>query len=58
MALPPNVSPTDFNAALAAWRQAVGAEWVFTADADIALYRDAYSPFWGEPEERDRKSVV
>ncbi len=47
MAIPPNVSPTDFNAALAAWRQAVGTEWVFTSDADIALYRDAYSALLG-----------
>ena len=32
MAVPPNVSPTAFNAALATWRQAVGAaEWVFTS---------------------------
>jgi FAD/FMN-containing dehydrogenase len=58
MALPPNVSPTDFAAALAAWRQSVGAEWVFTSDADIALYRDAYSPYWGEPEERLASAAV
>ena len=25
---------------------------MFTSDEDVALYRDAYSPFWGEPEER------
>jgi len=58
MALPPNVSPTDFNAALAAWRQSVGAEWVFTSDADIALYRDAYSPYFGEPEDRVASAAV
>jgi (+)-pinoresinol hydroxylase len=58
MALPPNVSATAFNAALAAWRQAVGAEWVFTSDEDIALYRDAYSIFWGEPEERLASGAV
>ena len=58
MALPPNVSATDFNAALAAWRKAVGAEWVFTSDADVALYRDAYSPFFGEPEERVASAAV
>ncbi|MEJ0008694.1 MAG: FAD-binding oxidoreductase [Steroidobacteraceae bacterium] len=52
MAIPPNVSSTDFNAALAAWRNSVGTEWVFTSDEDVALYRDAYSPYWGEPEER------
>jgi 4-cresol dehydrogenase (hydroxylating) len=58
MALPPNVNPTDFNAALATWRQAVGTEWVFTSDADIALYRDAYSPYFGEPEERVASAAV
>jgi 4-cresol dehydrogenase (hydroxylating) len=50
--LPPGVSANDFNAALAAFRQAVGKEWVFTSDEDVALYRDAYSPNWGEPDER------
>jgi 4-cresol dehydrogenase (hydroxylating) len=58
MALPPNVSATDFDAALAAWRTAVGADWVFTRDEDVALYRDAYSPFWGEPDERVASAAV
>ena len=58
MATPPNVNPTAFNAALTAWRHAVGAEWVFTSDEDIALYRDAYSPFWGEPEDRVASAAV
>ena len=58
MALPPNVSATDFNAALAAWRAAVGTDWVFTADEDIALYRDAYSPLYGEPDERVASGAV
>jgi FAD/FMN-containing dehydrogenase len=58
MALPPNVSRSDFDAALAAWREAVGAEWVFTKDEDVALYRDAYSPYWGEPEERVASAAV
>jgi FAD/FMN-containing dehydrogenase len=52
MALPQKVTAADFNAALTAWRQAIGEEWVFTSDEDLALYRDAYSPFWGEPQER------
>ena len=25
---------------------------MFTSEEDVALYRDAYSPLWGEPEER------
>jgi (+)-pinoresinol hydroxylase len=58
MSTPPNVSPTAFNAALTAWRKAVGPEWVFTSDEDVALYRDAYSPYWGEPEERVASAAV
>jgi 4-cresol dehydrogenase (hydroxylating) len=58
MALPPNVSAADFNAALAGWRDAVGSDWVFTSDADVALYRDAYSPYWDEPEERRASAAV
>lgn len=58
MSLPPNVSQTAFDAALKAWRQAVGKEWVFTESADVALYRDAYSPFHGEPEERLASAAV
>jgi (+)-pinoresinol hydroxylase len=51
MRVPPGVSPTDFAAALAQFERAVGKEWVFTSDEDVALYRDAYSPFLGEPDE-------
>lgn len=58
MALPQNVSAQDFNAALRAWRDAVGADWVFTSPEDVALYRDAYSPYWGEPEERVASAAV
>ena len=34
------------------WRSALGAQWVFTTDEDLDLYRDAYSPYWGESQER------
>ena len=36
----------------------MGADWVFTSDEDVALYRDAYSPYWGEPEERVASAAV
>jgi (+)-pinoresinol hydroxylase len=49
MVLPPNVSEADFNAALKEFRSAVGESWVFTSDKDVALYRDSYSIYWGEP---------
>jgi 4-cresol dehydrogenase (hydroxylating) len=58
MALPPNVSASDFEAALRAWRDAVGADWVFTAPEDVAMYRDAYSPWWDEPDERVASAAV
>ncbi|HET7607856.1 MAG TPA: FAD-dependent oxidoreductase, partial [Gammaproteobacteria bacterium] len=48
MATPPGVSERDFARALTELRNAVGADWVFTSDEDLNLYRDAYSPFKGE----------
>jgi FAD/FMN-containing dehydrogenase len=58
MKLPPDVSRADFDRAILAFRQIVGADWVFTSDEDVALYNDAYSPFWGEPEERVASAAV
>lgn len=52
MRLPPGVSATDFSAALRQFEQAVGRDWLFTSEEDLATYRDAYSPFRGEAEER------
>jgi 4-cresol dehydrogenase (hydroxylating) len=56
--LPPGVTRANFNRVLTAWRDTVGADWVFTSDADVALYRDAYSPYWDEPEERVASAAV
>ncbi len=58
MVLPPNVTQSDFNAALNEFRSAVGAQWVFSSDDDVALYRDSYSIYWGEPEERVPSAAV
>lgn len=58
MRIPPGVSSTDFSTALAKFEQAVGKEWVFTSDEDVALYRDAYSPFWGESGELVASAAV
>src|ERR1700685_2459394 len=55
---PPGVSSKDFSDALKQFEETVGKEWVFTSDEDVALYRDAYSPFWGEPEERVASGAV
>jgi (+)-pinoresinol hydroxylase len=51
MLIPPGVSPKNFADAIKQFQDAVGKDWVFTSDEDVALYKDAYSPFWGEKEE-------
>ena len=51
MRLPAGWSSADFTSAVAQFEQAVGKAWVFTRDEDVDLYRDAFSPFRGEPEE-------
>jgi 4-cresol dehydrogenase (hydroxylating) len=56
--VPPGVSRADFNRVLRAWRDSVGSDWVFTSAEDVALYRDAYSPYWDEPEERVASAAV
>jgi 4-cresol dehydrogenase (hydroxylating) len=56
--LPPGVSEPDFSTAIRAFEEAVGRNWVFTAEDDVALYRDAYSPFWGDDEERVASAAV
>src|SRR3970282_867697 len=40
---PPGGSEADFTAALREFEGAIGKDWVFSADADVDLYRDAYS---------------
>ena len=51
MPLPPGVSAKTFSDAIRQFQGAVSKEWVFTSEDDVALYRDAYSPYWGEKEE-------
>ena len=58
MRTPPGVSATDFATAVREFEGAVGKDWVFTSDADVDLYRDAYSPYWGEPEEKIASAAV
>jgi (+)-pinoresinol hydroxylase len=58
MKLPRGVKAKDFNDAIKQMEEAVGKQWVFTSDDDVALYRDAYSPFWGEEEERVAGAAV
>lgn len=58
MALPPNVSEADFASALSEFAAAVGDDWVFSSDEDVALYRDSYSILWDEAEERVASAAV
>ena len=55
---PPGVSAADFAAALRKLETAVGSDWVFKTDEDVALYRDAYSPERDEPTERLASAAV
>src|SRR5882757_2601060 len=52
MRVPPGVEGSVFAEAIAGFETAVGRQWVYTSEEDVDLYKDAYSPFWGEPEER------
>ncbi|MBN4075012.1 MAG: p-cresol methylhydroxylase [SAR86 cluster bacterium] len=56
--LPPGVNNQTFETALNEFRNAIGAEWVFTTDEDVDLYRDAYSPFWGEEDRMLKASAA
>ena len=58
MRTPPGISATDFAQALRQFEGAVGKDWVFTSDPDLDPYRDAFSPYYGEPEERIASAVV
>ena len=58
MRTPPGVGPADFAEAIGQFQAAVGKDWVFTSDEDLDLYKDAYSPFWGEPEEKIASAAV
>lgn len=58
MKLPPGVNQRDFSEAIRRFEDAVGRDWVFTSDEDVALYRDAYSPFRDEDEERVASAAV
>jgi len=58
MALPPGISESQFSTILSEFESTVGSEWVFSSNEDIALYRDSYSIYWGEDEERVASAAV
>ena len=55
---PPGLSERDFQAALRDLEGVVGRDWLFSSDEDVLLYRDGYSPLWGEAEERMASAAV
>jgi 4-cresol dehydrogenase (hydroxylating) len=55
---PPGITNRDFRAILRRLEEVVGREWVFSSDEDTALYRDAYSPLWGEENEHVASAAV
>lgn len=56
--LPPGFDQKRFDAVLDQFRAAIGADWVFSSEEDLGTYRDFYSPFWGESEERLASAAV
>ncbi len=54
--LPPGVSAATFAAAIKEFEAAVGKEWVFTSDEDLASYRDHFSYIKNQPNELDAVS--
>lgn len=58
MALPPGISQSRFSRILREFEEAVGSDWVFSSDEDVALYRDSYSIYWDEEEERVASAAV
>ncbi len=58
MRTPQGMSAEVFSAALAEFERAVGKPWVFTSEEDVDLYKDDFSPFLGEPEERWASAAV
>jgi len=58
MRLPPGVNEKDFADAIRQFEEVVGLDWVFTSDEDLDTYRDGYSPYQGESEERIASAAV
>jgi 4-cresol dehydrogenase (hydroxylating) len=58
MTLPPGISQPVFDTLLREFEQVVGGDWVFSSPDDVALYRDAYSPFRDEEDERVASAAV
>ena len=51
MMIPPGVNSEDFAKAFTEFENILGKAWTFTSAEDVDLYRDAYSPYYGEERE-------
>ena len=49
--LPPGISASTHASAVKELQRVVGSDWVFTSEADLDTYRDAYSIRWGHEDE-------
>lgn len=58
MRTPPGLSERQFRQAVNRFIREVGEENVYIEDEDVDLYRDAYSPFWGQEEERIASAAI
>ncbi len=58
MALPPGLTQSQFDDALAEFADVVGAEWVFRQDEHLESYRDPFSPLRNTPAEALASAAV
>ncbi|TIX50948.1 FAD-binding oxidoreductase [Alteraurantiacibacter aquimixticola] len=56
--LPPDMDEAGFAAFLEELRGTVGADWVWSGEADMFPYRDSFSPVWNTGEERHASAAV
>jgi len=49
--LPPGIDESTFKRVMNEFRGITGPEYTFTTEEDVLLYRDPYSPMWGEKDE-------
>ena len=47
----PPIDPTLFQEFLNRIGDSIGEQWVYHSESEVGLYRDAYSPKWGEAGE-------
>lgn len=58
MATPDGVSERDFRRALQEFENIVGADWVFTSEDAVKLYKDVYSIYRNDPDEPEIPAAI